>query len=283
MALYYYNNNLYIGGDFWKVIGGATARGVASWNGSAYSAMPSASSGFKQVYDDVFALSAVPGVGDGGYGILYAGGWMTKSDANVTMDGVAQWAGASTVLPIQLLEFNAIYNEGHENVNLNWETATELNNKKFTVEKSIDGISWEFVASVPGAGNSTTTINYNATDESPYSGVSYYRLKQTDYDGQYTYSDISLIDINASFNKLSVIPNPAKNNAVITFGASEIGNNALVSLYDCTGRLIYTTNLTTINGINTLMLDVSNYSNGMYFVTVAIPQKQYTAKIMVGR
>lgn len=89
------------------------------------------------------------------------------------------------VLPIELLSFTAetIRNQ----VNLQWSTATETNNDYYTIERSVDLQVWELVAQVRGAGNSNQVLHYSMTDANPLPGLNYYKLKQTDFDGQYEY------------------------------------------------------------------------------------------------
>src|SRR6185436_3568977 len=115
--------------------------------------------------------------------------------------------------PIELIYFDAKLAEGH--VELSWATATELNNDFFTVERSADGTHFEEVLRKPGAGNSTVTLYYSDFDEMPLHGYSYYRLKQTDYDGHYTYSEIKTVkekggddDKEAELKITSIGPNP---------------------------------------------------------------------------
>lgn len=99
-------------------------------------------------------------------------------------------------LSIDLTEFNAL--KSGESVKINWMTISEINNDYFTIERSSDTENWEIISFVNGAGNSNIVINYNIWDSSPLVGINYYRLKQTDFDGRYTYSKI----ISANFNEL---------------------------------------------------------------------------------
>ncbi|PKR80526.1 hypothetical protein CW751_09125 [Brumimicrobium salinarum] len=91
-------------------------------------------------------------------------------------------------LPIELISFSADESAFKNQVDLNWSTASEKNNDFFTLEKSTNGKDWELLKTLNGAGNSTHTLKYRWTDQSPYSGISYYRLKQTDFDGKFSYS-----------------------------------------------------------------------------------------------
>lgn len=86
-----------------------------------------------------------------------------------------------TPLPIELLEFTATVDRSI--VDINWSTASQANNDYFTIERSQNGYNWEDLEEIDGAGNSTSTLNYNIKDLRPYLGTSYYRLTQTDYDG----------------------------------------------------------------------------------------------------
>ncbi|MBX2917561.1 MAG: hypothetical protein KF856_20015 [Cyclobacteriaceae bacterium] len=118
-------------------------------------------------------------------------------------------------LPIELISFDAEV-IAHE-VKLKWSTASELNNDYFTIQRSQGGEVWESVVQVSGAGNSTTVRHYETTDGLPYAGVSYYRLKQTDLDGRYSYSSVKRVEVNPVY-QLKAFPNPSKEKFSITTG-----------------------------------------------------------------
>ena len=109
-------------------------------------------------------------------------------------------------LPITLLDFHATNRE--RDVQLNWSTASEINNDFFTVERSADGDNWKELGQIPGAGNSTSVNEYRLSDNQPLNGISYYRLKQTDYDGQYAYFDP--IALHRNDRKVTIYPVPAR-------------------------------------------------------------------------
>lgn len=103
---------------------------------------------------------------------------------------------AGNPLPIELLDFTS--SATVNGIVISWSTASEINNSYFTVERSSDLNSWEVIGTMNGAGNSNYILDYSFTDNNPLSGTSYYRLTQTDYDGQYeTFRPIS-INFNAS-------------------------------------------------------------------------------------
>lgn len=124
------------------------------------------------------------------------GSWtVTDASGNVTGSGTGDVVNGSLnpcTLPIELIEFDAEYSE--DQTELYWKTATEINNDYFTVERSKDGEQWNKIEYVEGAGNSNEELQYEIKDENPHAGLNYYRLKQTDYDGKYSYSDIIFVD-----------------------------------------------------------------------------------------
>lgn len=99
------------------------------------------------------------------------------------------------ILPITLLHFAATATP-EKLVRTDWRTATEINNDYFTVERSADGSTFQTVGHVAGAGNSTGVLDYAFLDDDPLMGVSYYRLRQTDFDGTFTFSNIRPVEIN---------------------------------------------------------------------------------------
>ncbi len=142
---------------------------------------------------------------------ILSGGLVKKSTAGggnstfIEICGTVEWKAGDgdlygpkilggNTLPVSLLYFNAELTES--NVALSWSTASEINNDYFTVQRSGDGEVFENVSTVKGSGNSTQIRYYNFSDEKPYSGLNYYRLKQTDFDGKYSYS--SLVAVNFS-------------------------------------------------------------------------------------
>jgi hypothetical protein len=144
-----------------------------------------------------------------------------------------------TLLPIQLLAFDARPDPAARQVLLTWATASEVNNAYFTVERSPDGRNFQPILQVPGAGNSRTRLDYRTIDGQPLAGVSYYRLKQTDTDGTFTYSKIVAVfmDDDALANDGFVLyPNPSTGLEVnLRLTNREIRAGRVV-VFDVTGR-----------------------------------------------
>lgn len=163
-------------------------------------------------------------------------------------------------LPILLSDFTAA--ASGDIVHLNWQTTTEMNNDYFTLERSSNGSNWTGINKIAGAGNSSTTLSYSTVDLSPLPGVSYYRLKQTDYDGRFSYSTIEKAVINTD-SHLSIYPNPTKNILNVSGEKFELAEFLLV---DVLGKDV--TNLTKQITINTthIQIDLSQLKTGIYYL-----------------
>ena len=107
----------------------------------------------------------------------------------------------STLLPVELLYFDA-FPSNNQYAQLEWATATEINNDGFEVLRSTDGIDFEYIAWISGNGNQTSTHKYSYEDYSIETGITYYyRLKQIDYDGQYEYFNIESVKLSGPLDK----------------------------------------------------------------------------------
>lgn len=144
---------------------------------------------------------------------------------------------------------------------ISWTTSSEINNDYFTIEKSIDALNWEIVAHIQGAGNSNQLINYSYIDESYENNnqTIYYRLKQTDFDGNYEHFNVIPIKCNELDNSLVIFPNPASNNITIT------GNKInKIEIIDVLGRIVKQVEPVG----NNIEIDISTFSNGSYIIRI---------------
>jgi hypothetical protein len=144
-------------------------------------------------------------------------------------------SSSSSPLPIQLISFTAT--PFGRDVKLAWTTATEINNSFFTVQRSGRGDIFTDVTHVAGAGTSSTINNYVVMDTSPLTGVNYYRLKQTDYDGRTTVSNVQVVNMNRSI-PLTVFPNPFRGTQVNVAVGDIDAQDVEVELYDLAGKRI---------------------------------------------
>jgi len=160
----------------------------------------------------------------------------------------------TVVLPVSLIDFTA-YKDG-EHVKIEWQTEAEINNDYFTIEKSNNLIDWEEVMVVKGKGNSSNKSNYNEIDNYPFEGISYYRLKQTDYNGEFEYSTNRTVNFYDE-NEIKIYPNPIDNIFTI-----ENTNNKEVKLVNLLGQNV---DFVIINkSEDSVEIDISTLSKGVY-------------------
>lgn len=189
--------------------------------------------------------------------------WDAGSGDNFTI------AASGTALPVTYAEFTG-RKEGNLNL-LSWKTLTESNNRSFDLERSADGKTFSTIAQVASKaenGNSTSVINYSYTDARPLSGNNYYRLKQVDKDGRFSYSDIVVLKAKASdFRISSIYPNPAvaELNLVITTNKVE---RAIIVVTDLSGKVVSQIPTQLVSGDNVLQVNVRSLSTGTYMIKV---------------
>jgi hypothetical protein len=135
-------------------------------------------------------------------------------------------------LPIELLSFYGYQLDN--SVSLEWVTESEINNDYFELERSQNGRNFERIARIGGHGNSSHTIRYSQEDSQPLNGYNYYRLKQVDYDGAYSYSDLIAVKFTAEFDVL-LYPNPSSGSLFLQFGSSFNSENVQLSLWNLEG------------------------------------------------
>ncbi|MBU0763473.1 MAG: T9SS type A sorting domain-containing protein, partial [Bacteroidetes bacterium] len=198
-------------------------------------------------------------------------GWI-KSDGTATFSPFT-FASKSAVntLPVELLFFDAKLRG--DVVDVFWTTASEFNTDFFTVERSADSRNFEKVTDVKAAGLSATTLNYYAVDGFPYTGVSYYRLKVTDFDGSIVYSDIVTItyhpeiyEVETSLQMVNIFPNPTNGDLNIIFTTTE-GRHVYLTIFDLQGRPVEEFSpYSSVPGENLLNLNVADYKPGIYIL-----------------
>ncbi len=211
-------------------------------------------------------------------------GTMQSVSANQNVFGIFTGTnGASNPLPVKLIALTA--SAKNNNVLVSWTTASEENNKGFEVESSIDGKNFKYLGFVKGAVNSNTISNYNLVDANAFvnnaSNVIYYRLKQLDLDGQFTYSKVvSVNNDSKTENVFEVFPNPFNTEFNIVVNATEAGN-AAVETIDLQGKVLVSKSFNTVNGLNTLnMNDLPNLNAGIYVVKVTVNGQTFVHKLV---
>lgn len=169
--------------------------------------------------------------------------------------------GGFGALPIELVYFQASKNGGK--VDLTWQTDTEFNNSHFIIEKSLDGKTFWEIDSVDGMGTSLERNDYATTDETPASGINYYRLKQVDFDGEFSYSKLVSVAFNGE-NRILLYPTLAHDQITLEF-EDETASFEELHVFDRIGKLVKDVQfLNSQNG--SIELGVSSLPSGSYFV-----------------
>ncbi len=187
----------------------------------------------------------------------------------------------SNPLPITLTSFTATYLEESKSVLIDWTVAAQLNNKQFVVEKTLDGVNYSEVATRPGAGTIPFSKSYSAIDNKQASGISYYRLKQIDVDGNSAEFTPAAVFIESTpVNSLVMYPNPVVENAILTY-RSENTLPLTITITDLRGKQLnsYTYN-NIVTGENNFNLYTSNLSRGMYILHATNNQESYSLKFI---
>ena len=177
-------------------------------------------------------------------------------NSNSTLNGLACLPGThpicSQVLAAELIDFS-VQQTGMNKVSLKWETASESFTDYFSIQRSVDGFDWMEISQQDAAGFSSALLEYEAFDDNPAEGISYYRLCIHDQDGKINFSDVKMININLqSGNEIVIAPNPA-NESFSAIIKSYTEEYIRFELYDLSGRL--------------LMTEEFNGNSGSYFIS----------------
>jgi hypothetical protein len=200
--------------------------------------------------------------------------WQSIDDGTNTFGSLN--SGLAAALPIELLDFSAKSNQSE--VELNWSTASELNNDYMEIERAIDGVQFEVLGRVIGAGTSTEINHYDLTDFNPNQGVNFYRLKQVDFDGTVTYSNTLSVEFGDASKNFVVYPNPGKHGDQLTI-AGEITPNTKIELVDQTGKVVYEQQF--YRSEDHVLLNLSSVQAGLYSIRLIQGQRVQVRKLIL--
>lgn len=259
------------------VAGGSSVDLTLQWNGShelsgfdKYSSFISHYTGGKWVQQQPYATAS----GSDPY---------TRTATDLSSFSPYGVGSASSPLPIELLNFNAELVEN--TVVLDWATASETNNDYFIIERSADGKSFTPINQLKGAGNSIQKLAYTITDASPLTGVSYYRIKQVDFNGDYSFSNvksISYLNGNLPVNHAAfvVYPNPTENSAQLFFPNMKSEQVVNLMVYDISGKLVHAGTVTLHEQQQKIQLP-ENMLPGAYFIVCNSGDQMHKQKLIV--
>jgi len=227
---------------------------------------------------NTYGLSGTQGAGS------YQGQVSGISFSNANFEKAWTLVDNRAPLPIELIEFKADCENGEPNIY--WTTATETNNKFFTIEKSADGkefIEIATVASLAVGGYSTGKLNYHYVDKNTVTG-NYYRLKQTDNDGKFEYSKIIFNECgadNTKPNSVDVYPNPT-NGVVNVLLTGYENQNIQITIMNSIGQIVADKKIQA-NGSATTQKEsfsLMEQAKGIYYVSVISDKEKTTHKII---
>jgi Secretion system C-terminal sorting domain len=183
----------------------------------------------------------------------------TQPFTNVeTAMGLQIFGNPGGSLPIELTKFNATQTDKFQST-LTWQTASESNNQGFQIEKSLDGSVFKNIGFVKGVDNSNVSNNYNFRDND-FSKSAYFRLKQIDFDGKYSYSTTVYVEKSQVGKvKTLVYPNPSLGKFYVDH-ATDVKN---ITVFNLTGQAVFNQN---VNEAERTEIDISNLATGLYFV-----------------
>lgn len=183
------------------------------------------------------------------------------------VDNVRITVDYDNTLPIDLLYFKTECID--QDVLISWSVAAQHNNDFFTIERTLDGINFEEIAKIDGAGTVNETIDYNYVDVSPYRAKTFYRLKQTDHNGIHKYFD--LVENTCSKTKETIVyPNPVHGDQFTVEFVNEKKETCSLTLMDSQGRPVQI-----INDFNSdkIIFSTSDLQKGLYILQVQIGEE----------
>ena len=176
---------------------------------------------------------------------------------------VGMYNGPSVgTIPVKLINFFA--RKSVSETRLSWTTTLEINSQRFEIERSKNGVDFEKLGTVNAARNSSTTNNYAFSDLHPLTGLNYYRLKQIDVDGKFTYSEIRLLNYDDAKKQLIVYPNPVSDK-IYMVGNVNVDAPVLIIIYDIQGKKIKEQSAASFSNMD---INVSELSRGIYSIRI---------------
>lgn len=199
--------------------------------------------------------------------------------SNFTVSGSGNTTLSTTAfsggfLPVELTYFTGVNTKG--GIELNWKTATELNNDYFSIQKSTNGKDFQEIATEQGAGTTYEAQSYSVIDERPTNGINYYRLKQIDYDGQFAFSEVISVDFRADTD-ISIAPNPVKDRLNITNVEAWAGTVELL-VFAVNGQLVQSVQYD--NPDHSIALDIQDLRAGLYHVQIISNNQTVTQRFV---
>ena len=204
-------------------------------------------------------------------------GAIPQNNANTDGDDWVPTVGNVT-LPVQLTNYDVKCND--KGALIKWSTATEQNSDRFEIQRSTNGNDWVTVDNVAAAGNSSSDKNYQYLDI--YGGTAFYRIRQVDVDGRFTYTAIKTTNCKAGQFDVTLYPVPAKDKLNIVVQSDKELKTDLQVL-DMTGKIVQRTIIQINKGNNNIVLDINNLPGGQYLLVSSDPAVLINKKFTIVR
>lgn len=173
-------------------------------------------------------------------------------------------------LPVELIQFDALYDQDNRVVNIQWATASESNNDFFTIERMLPDGGFEPIAEIDGAGNSNALISYSFLDAQSLPGINMYRLKQTDFDGKFTYSNVIAVSAEGAKNDITASLTGINENELSLSVFAENSTDLVIQLMDINGKSLNNSVYSLSEGLNNIEigLNTNDVSSGILFLVL---------------
>jgi hypothetical protein len=191
--------------------------------------------------------------------------------------GYSSVTAGTTPLPLTWLNFNV--KRQYANAILSWQVANEVNNQYFEVQAGVDANNLSAIGSVPAS--SATTYNYTHLNYSSIRGADvYYRIKQVDKDGKFTFSRVLKLNVDSKPFSIKVIGNPTAENVLNVLIESSNSNNGLLIINDLNGRKVMQANISWLAGTSQQSISLPTLANGMYSAILQLGEETYSVKFV---
>ncbi|RYF91085.1 MAG: T9SS type A sorting domain-containing protein [Chitinophagaceae bacterium] len=209
-------------------------------------------------------------------GTIWASGLNDRGQlgsGNATNANTFTQVNCGTILPVTWLSF-IVTKQGNTAV-IKWQTAAEQNSANFEIERSGANGNFQRIGTVAARGNSSTPASYEYVDAAPQKGANFYRIKQVDTDGKFTYTLVRLVNFDeAGSGLLYVYPVPAKTNLMVSVPAVFDGEMIQLTVHSSDGKLVTQRTIKQQGGGQLLQMDVSTFTSGIYHIKLGTAQQQ---------
>jgi hypothetical protein len=261
------------GMEYWNLDHSGVADGEITLNWGSASGVSTANTADMLVgfYDgaDWISMGGAGITGNSTAGNVRSGSWTNWTQNKFTL------ASSSNLnsLPVELISFDAI--KDNDQVVVEWATGSEINSDYFNVLRSSDGISFTSIGTHLAAGNSNVVTNYVFYDLNPNRGLNYYKLQEFDFDGAKQMSDVKVVQFSDNgFEEIAnVFPNPSFGSTNLLFVAENDGVHKL-EITDQIGKVVYSANILSHEGGNTIHLNLYHLSRGIYHFNLIDPNNK---------